>query len=87
MLWKIVDKMAKLGAIFSRKLPISLMLFKSRDEKRIFGLMNFQKKSKNGNEKRIFKIILIFIKKVGKMAETCHHFFSKTANKSDAFQI
>jgi hypothetical protein len=33
------------------------MLFKSRDEKRIFGKMNFQKKSKNGNEKRIFMII------------------------------
>ena len=31
------------------------MLFKSRDEKRIFGIMNFQKKSRNGNEKRIFK--------------------------------
>ena len=33
------------------------MLFKSRDEKRIFGIMNFQKKSRNGNEKRKFKII------------------------------
>ena len=39
------------------------MLFKSRDEKRIFGIMNFQKKSRNGNEKRIFKIIWCFWKK------------------------
>ena len=39
------------------KLQVIRMLFKSRDEKRIFGIMNFQKKSRNGNEKRIFKII------------------------------
>ena len=28
-----------------------------RDEKRIFGIMNLQKKSRDGNEKRIFKRI------------------------------
>ena len=28
-----------------------------RDEKRIFGIMNFQKKSRNGNDKKIFKRI------------------------------
>ena len=53
------------------------MLFKSRDEKRIFGIMNFQKKSRNGNEKRIFKIIWCFCEKVAKfwykMAETWTH--------------
>ena len=38
------------------------MLFKSRDEKRIFGIMNFQKKSRNGNEKGIFKRIWCFWK-------------------------
>ena len=31
------------------------MLFKSRDEKRIFGIMNFQKKSRNGNEKKYLR--------------------------------
>ena len=36
-------KWPKHGTIFSRKLPISRMLFKSKDEKRIFGIMNFQK--------------------------------------------
>ena len=39
------------------------MLFKSRDEKIIFGTMNLKKKSRNGNEKRIFKIIQYFEKK------------------------
>jgi hypothetical protein len=29
------------------KLTIIRMLFKSRDEKKIFGIMNFQKKSRN----------------------------------------
>ena len=43
------------------------MLFKSRDEKRIFGIMNFRKKSRNENEKRIFKIILWFKKNSEKM--------------------
>ena len=38
------------------------MLFKYRDEKRIFGIMNFQKKCRNGNEKRIFKRIWWFLK-------------------------
>ena len=33
------------------------MLFKTKNEKWIFGIMNFQKKSRNGNEKRIFKLI------------------------------
>ena len=44
MLWKKMAEMAETGHLFSRKLPISPMLFKSRDEKRIFGIMNFQKK-------------------------------------------
>jgi hypothetical protein len=47
--------MAETRTTFSRKLPISRMLFKSRDEKRIFGIMNFQKKSRNGNEKKYLR--------------------------------
>ena len=35
--------MAETWLNFFSKLPISRMLFKSRDEKRIFGIMNFQK--------------------------------------------
>ena len=66
------------------------MLLKSRDEKRIFGINNFQNKSRIGNENRIFKIILCFWKKSPnfctkwlKPAEK----MSKTANNSDAFKI
>ena len=60
------------------------MLFKSRDEKRIFGIMNFQKKFRNENEKRIFKkfdalemLLETFAKFWYKMAETCHQKFGK----------
>ena len=36
-------KMAETHTIFSRKLPVIPMLFKSRDKKRIYWIMNFKK--------------------------------------------
>ena len=47
MLFKKVDKfwykMDEIFTIFYRKLPVSPMLYKSRDEKRIYWIMNLKK--------------------------------------------
>ena len=56
---KFLYKMSEICQQKSRKLTLIKfeMLFKYRDENRIFGIMNFKYKSRNENEIRIFKII------------------------------
>ena len=48
-------EMAETCNTFFSKTANKTDAFKSRDEKRIYGIMNFHKKYRNSNEKRIFR--------------------------------
>ena len=64
---KFLYKIAEILTPFYRKLPIIPMLFKSRDEKRIFWIMNFEKQSRD--KKRIFGINKWILKKSASLNE------------------
>ena len=83
MLFKKVSKfwykMPETCTLFSRKLPVRPMLFKSSDEKRIYWNMNFKKNN--------LKMKKEFLRYLNAFQKSGHHFSSKTASYSDAFQI